>query len=72
MKVPRPVYPTLDPVIRGVPPESRVDDTGRPICIYCDKRLRWNTGWGFEGTGIFCSMKCAATWGNIKAGAAGD
>jgi hypothetical protein len=60
-------YPTLDSRVRAIPPESRLDAVGRVICVYCDKRLRWNTGWGYDGAGIFCSMKCAATWGNIKA-----
>lgn len=65
-------YPTMDRNVRMVPCESRIDADGKPICVWCDKRLRWNTGWGYEGTGIFCSMKCAATWGNIKAGAGSD
>jgi len=65
-------FPTIDPKVRRVPDESRLDDAGRAICVYCDKRLRWNTGWGYEGTGIFCSMKCAATWGNVKASAGDD
>lgn len=65
-------YPTLDPAKRVIPQESRLDDEGRAICVWCDKRLRWNVGWGYEGMGIFCSMRCAATWGNIKASALSD
>lgn len=65
-------YPTLDPKVKAVPQESRLDGDGRPICVYCEKRLRWNTGWGYEGAGVFCSMRCAATWGNFKASAGGD
>lgn len=63
------IYPTLDPKIRAIPAEAELDAEGRAICVYCQKRLRWNVGWGFEGAGIFCSMRCAATWGNIKASA---
>lgn len=59
-------YPTLDPAVRAVPPSSTVDDDGRPICIYCRKRLRFRLGWGYNGTGHFCNIKCAAEWGDNK------
>jgi hypothetical protein len=65
-------YPTLDPNIRAVPTTSRLDGDGRPICVWCDKPLRWNTGWGYEGQGLFCSMRHAAEWANIKASAGCD
>lgn len=65
-------FPTLDPARRVIPSQSRLDEAGRAICVYCEKRLRWNKGWGYDGVGIFCSMKCAATWGNIKASVGDD
>jgi hypothetical protein len=48
-----------------------------PLCINCDKPMRsvpatmrgepgWR-GWGYGAQGLFCSMRCAADWGNAKA-----
>jgi hypothetical protein len=68
----RKLNPTIDSSIKAIPSHSRVDEKGRAICVWCDKRLRWNMGWGYEGLGIFCSMKCAASWGNLKASAGSD
>lgn len=65
-------HPTIDPEQRIIPPNSRLDDAGRAICVWCNKRLRFKLGWGYEGEGIFCRMKCAADWGNTKAGALSD
>lgn len=65
-------HPTLDRNVRAIPSSSRIDDDGKPICVYCNKRLRWNTGWGYNGSGTFCSMKCAAEWGDIKASVMDD
>lgn len=59
-------YPTLDPAARAVPPTASVDAEGRPICVYCLKRLRFRIGWGYNGSGHFCNIKCAAEWGDIK------
>ncbi len=59
-------YPTLDPAVRAVPDTSTIDRDGKPICVWCSKRLRFNCGWGFNGSGHFCGMKCAAAWGDIK------
>lgn len=67
MKTAAQISPLFDPKVRKVSNQSKLDAGGRPICVYCEKRLRWNVGYGYEGQGIFCSMKCAATWGNIKA-----
>lgn len=58
--------PLFDPKIRKVASASSVDAEGRPVCAWCRKRLRWNTGYGYEGEGFFCNMKCAATWANLK------
>lgn len=65
-------YPTLDPAVRAVPCNSRLDDNGRPVCVWCDKRMRFHFGWGYNGSGTFCSMKCAAEWGDTKASALSD
>lgn len=65
-------FPTLDPEVRAIPSNSRLDADGKPICVWCDKRLRFRIGWGYEGEGIFCRMKCAADWGNAKASALSD
>ena len=59
-------YPTLDPAVRAVPSSSSVDSDGRPICVRCRKRLRFHFGWGYNGSGHFCNMKCAAEWGDVK------
>jgi hypothetical protein len=59
-------YPTLDPAVRAVPATSSVDSNGRPICVWCYKRLRFRLGWGYNGSGHFCNMKCAAEWGDTK------
>jgi hypothetical protein len=64
---------------KHTPIESRLDDAGKPICVMCDKRLKaaarslwWNYGpavqnYGWQGNNVFCSQKCAAQWGIIKA-----
>ncbi len=59
-------YPTLDPAVRAVPSSSSVDDAGRPVCVYCEKRLRFHIGWGYNGSGHFCNVKCAAEWADQK------
>jgi hypothetical protein len=59
-------YPTLDLAVRKVPPTSSVDADGKPICVWCRKRLRFRFGWGYNGSGHFCGMKCAAEWGDTK------
>lgn len=59
--------------LQRIPAESRLDADGRPICVWCDKRLRLRRyGYGFEGAGLFCSMAHAAAWGNIKASTGSD
>jgi hypothetical protein len=59
-------HPTLDPAVRAVPASSSIDAEGAPVCADCRKRLRFNFGWGYEGEGHFCSMKCAARWASDK------
>lgn len=59
-------YPTLDRARRTVPPTSSIDKEGRPVCVWCRKRLRFHFGWGYNGSGHFCSMKHAAEWGDVK------
>ena len=46
----------------------------RPLCVYCDKPQPLSVTmpdgrkfYGFQGSGFFCSMRCAAEWGNSKA-----
>lgn len=52
---------------RPIADTSSVDAEGRPICVWCDKRLRWFiNGYGYMGSGHFCSMKCAAEWADVK------
>ncbi len=53
---------------RPIPSTASTDIVdGYPICVYCDKRLRWYiNGWGYAGSGHFCNMKCAAEWGDRK------
>lgn len=52
---------------RRPPSSSSLDAGGKPICVWCTKRLRWFlSGYGFQGSGHFCSMRCAAEWGDIK------
>lgn len=59
--------------LRIVPSESRLDPQGRPICVWCDKRLRLRSwGYGFEGAGLFCNMAHAAEWAQLKASAGSD
>lgn len=46
-----------------VPPTASLDDMGRPICVQCLHRLRAQFGgYGYNGSGHFCSMRCAAEW----------
>jgi hypothetical protein len=59
-------YPTLDPAVRAVPSTSSIDSAGRPICVWCRKRLRFRVGWGYNGSGHFCNVRCAAEWGDTK------
>lgn len=50
-----------------VPPTASVDANGWPICVYCQKRLRGQFGgYGYNGSGHFCSKTCAAEWGDRK------
>lgn len=52
---------------RRIPDTSSLDDDGRAVCVFCRKRLRWYiNGWGYNGSGHFCNIKCAAEWGDIK------
>ncbi len=52
---------------------SSLDAEGRPICCWCRKRLRWYlNGYGYNGSGHFCGMKCAAEWGDVKVESTGD
>jgi hypothetical protein len=65
---------------RVMPSEVHLDDAGRPICMYCDKPLRKATAsafwrydasvvqlYGWLGCCNFCSERCAARWGVVKA-----
>lgn len=46
---------------------SSVDEKGWPLCVHCDKRLRTQFGgYGYNGSGHFCSKTCAAEWADIK------
>lgn len=49
-----------------IPSTSSRDAEGRPICVWCDKRLRFHMGYGYNGMGHFCGMRCAAEWGDRK------
>jgi hypothetical protein len=69
-----------------IPSECRLDARGRPICVLgsCNKPLRkaarsafWRYGesvqpYGWLGNGMFCSERCAATWGVNKAYSGSD
>ena len=52
---------------RKVPDTASRDDEGRPVCVFCQKRLRWYiNGYGYAGSGHFCNVRCAAEWADIK------
>ena len=49
--------------------ECEIDNDGYPICQMpnCRKRLRAQFGgYGYNGNGHFCSMRCAAEWADLK------
>lgn len=51
----------------SVAPTSSLDEDGWPICVKCEKRLRCQFGgYGYNGSGHFCTMRCAAEWGDLK------
>lgn len=61
------------------PSTARLDDKGWPICVTCGGLMRpcaksafWNYSdavqpYGWKGNSIFCTQRCAAKWGIIKA-----
>jgi hypothetical protein len=50
-----------------VPNTSSTNEAGWPICAKCEKKLRAQFGgYGFNGSGHFCSMRCAAEWADLK------
>jgi len=50
-----------------VEPTSSLDADGWPICVKCEKRLRAQFGgYGWNGNGHFCSIRCAAEWADLK------
>lgn len=58
--------PAVGPQL-SVEPTSSLNEQGWPICVQCQKRLRAQFGgYGYSGSGHFCSMRCAAEWGDMK------
>lgn len=58
--------PALGPQLK-VPSTAEINDAGWPICARCQKRLRAQFGgYGYNGSGNFCSMRCAADWADTK------
>jgi hypothetical protein len=46
---------------------SSTDEEGWPICVRCNKRLRAQFGgYGYNGNGHFCTIRCAAEWADLK------
>jgi hypothetical protein len=51
----------------SVPNTATTNGAGWPLCVKCQKRLRAMVGgYGYNGNGHFCSMRCAAEWADLK------
>lgn len=50
---------------RMPPATSSLDAEGRPICVWCRRRLRFHMGYGYNGTGHFCGMRSVPRNGRI-------